>query len=224
MSAPSEADFPAETPSGGASPIPLAGLFEINERCLELLVNGARGEGPSPFGVGGSLRARLRRSTPEIRRRAAARKFLLLEMEFQNGEWWEMARTLLTKRWRETGWPECFPQRSGVPLARATLTLAWHSLRADLATSCVLLGMTRGVAELMRDLQLWEIDRLAEQRYRHLQPRWRDRPQFWVELLAGAESTGPEAMRLAELHGLQLLTGELLAAARGGGTWRPPQR
>jgi hypothetical protein len=209
-----------------ALPVALPALWEINERCLELLRNGARGEGSAAQGFGGPLRARLRRSTKEIRRRAAERKFLLLDMEFQNEEWWRTARTLIPKRFKETSWPECFPQGSAVPLARATLSLAWHSLRtaAWVPTSGVVLGMSRGVAEVMRELQLWEIDRIAEQRYRHLQPRWRDRPGFWGELLVAAESTDLEGMKNVELHGLQLLVGELLAGSRGGGTWRPPQR
>lgn len=214
-----------ETPGHGL-PVALSALWEINERCLELLRNSAQGEGLSAQGLGGPLRARLRRSTKEIRRQAAQRKFLLVDMEFQNEEWWRTARTLIPKRFKETSWPEWFPQHSAVPLARATLSLAWHSLRLEgsVPTSCVVLGMSRGVAELMRELRLWEIDRIAEQRYRHLGPRWRDRPEFWGELLAAAESEEEDAMRNVELHGLQLLTGELIAGARGGGTWRPPQR
>lgn len=207
-------------------PVALPALWEINERCIELLCNSARGDGSAAQGLGGPVRARLRRSTKEIRRRAAERKFLLLDMEFQDEEWWETAQKLIGKRFKERSWPECFPQGSAVPLARATLSLAWHSLRgqSSVPTSCVVLGMSRGVAGLMRELQLWEIDRIAEQRYRHLGPRWRDRPGFWGELLVAAESRDGEEIRNVELHGLQLLVGELLARSRGGGTWRPPQR
>jgi hypothetical protein len=70
--------------------------------------------------------------------------------------------------------------------------------------------MSRPTAEIIAQLQLTEIDRIAERRFRHLQPRWQDRPNVWRSLLAAAESSSIAALRRADLHALDLVAGELM--------------
>src|SRR5207244_2358773 len=111
------------------------------------------------------------------------------------------------RKWRTAAWRGSFPRRSAVPLARATLMLAWHSLRADPETACVLLGMSPPVADLISALPLAEIDRIADRGFRHVQPRWHDRPAVWRNLLLAAQTSNPGAMRDFNLHGVQLMTG-----------------
>jgi hypothetical protein len=66
------------------------------------------------------------------------------------------------------------------------------------------------VAELIGALSMSEIERVAERRGRYVRPRWEDRPAVWHELIQAACS--PDIRRTREfcLHGLQLLTGDLL--------------
>jgi hypothetical protein len=193
-----------------------AALQDVNERCLELLVNAARCDEHAPLFVR-PLIDLLHNCGPEIRRRLAERKLLLLDMQFHSFEWWQAVRALPDKRWRTASGTETFPRRAAIPLARATLSLAWHSIRADSETTCVLLGMTRSVAQLIGGLQLSEIDRVAELRFRNLQPRWRDTPHVWRALLLAARTTRDGPMRDATLYALQLLSGELISFLRDSG-------
>lgn len=92
--------------------------------------------------------------------------------------------------------------------------LAWHSLRADQATAGILLGMTRPVSDLIAELRFDEIDRIAEKRFRHVRPRWDDRPAVWRKLLLAAKENDGRVMREVNVHGVQLLTGDLLVPPR----------
>jgi hypothetical protein len=63
-------------------------LQEINERCLELLAQAARGGRTGTFALVIPLRDLLLQMTPEARKRAAANGFLLVDLEFANALWW----------------------------------------------------------------------------------------------------------------------------------------
>ena len=94
-------------------------------------------------------------------------------------------------------------------LARATIMLGWHSLRAHRNAAC-LLGMNPTVAEVIADLSLTDIDGIVDRRFRHLRPRWEDRLAVWRQLLQAAQSPDIRQTREVNLRGLQLLAGELL--------------
>jgi hypothetical protein len=79
--------------------------------------------------------------------------------------------------------------------------------------------MADKVAEIIADLQLTELDRIAERRHRHLEPRWADRPTVWCSLLSEALAPQSTAMKRVDAYGLQLLTGDL---ARVSSVPRPP--
>jgi hypothetical protein len=210
MSGPQE---PFAMPSAA---FPFATLHEVNERCLQLLVNEARAERRPAIPLATPLRDLLRNMGAEARRRAAQRALLLVDMEFQDATWWRLVRAQPGKQWRSGR--GAFPRRSATPLARTTLMLAWHSLQADRDTGCVLLGITPPVADLIVNLQLAEIDQIANRRFRHLQPRWHDQPAIWRALLLAAQANRADAMRDFNVHGLQLMTGSLLSARSSEGT------
>jgi hypothetical protein len=197
-----------ELGSPSSAGFPLATLHEVNERCIELLVNAARADTAGSFPLVQHIRETLRASRPETRRLAAQRAFLLLDLEFRNLQWWRALRANPEKHWRTPSWRGSFPRRSAIPLTRATLMLAWYGIQSDISTACVLLGMTKNVAELIAAIPLSEIDRMADRGFRYLQPRWHDHPTLWRELLTPPASSGT-ADRV-DVHGLQLLTGELL--------------
>jgi len=121
----------------------LPGAFEVNERCLELLVHAARRESKGSFRLVGELRELLKTADPGVRRRAACRSFLLVDMEFGNSDWWRGAGSHLSQYARLPHWGRSFPPGSGTQLARAALLVAWNSLRAagDPETARVLLGI-----------------------------------------------------------------------------------
>ena len=191
----------------------LSWSHEVNERCVEMLVNAARHEHGTPFALVSELRETLTRADPAMRQRAAQRAFLLVDMEFGNQDWWHAACNHPSQQMRTPSWRGSFPRASAIQLARATLMLAWNSVRADAATARILLGMTLPVSKLIADLRLDEIDRIAQKRFRHVRPRWDDRPAVWRRLLLAAETDDEKLMHEVNLHGLQLLAGELLSTS-----------
>lgn len=184
--------------------------MEVNEQCLEFMVHLARTDPFPAFPLVTVLRDVLRQTTPESRRCAAARPFLLLDFEFQNPEWWNAVYKYPNKKFHTVGWRGALPRRSALPLARATLLLAWQGCRTQVEAACILFGMTRLTAELIAGLHLTEIDRIADRRFRLLHPRWRDRPDVWRSLLTAAESSNAAALRRTDLHALQLVAAELM--------------
>lgn len=200
---------------GTPTAFPFATLHEVNERCIALLVNAAHSEDSPPFALVAPLRELLRNTGPASRRRASESGFLLVDMEFQDLEWWRAARTHPDRQLRNGQWRGQFPRRTAIPLTRATLMLVWQSIHADLDTACALLGLAHPVAELISDLQLAELEGIAVRRSRHLYPRWYDQPLVWRALLLAASTEKPAALRNFRIQGLQLITGRLLAEHGG---------
>lgn len=188
----------------------LTSIHEVNERCVELLVHAARASPVPPFSLVFPIRDSLVEMTPELRKRAAARAFLLLDFEFGNVQWWTAVQRFPEKQFRGTAWRNPFARRSAIPLTRATLMLAWQMIRTDARAARVALGIVDEVAEIIRTLQLTELDRIAERRHRHLEPRWADRPAVWRALLSAASAPDHSAMKQVDAYGLQLLTGDLV--------------
>jgi hypothetical protein len=93
---------------------------------------------------------------------------------------------------------------------RESLVLAWHSARLDPCASCLLLGISPAVADLIASMELQDIERLAESQHRHLRPRWEDRRYFWRQLLVAARNRDEDTLHELHLHGLQLAGGELI--------------
>lgn len=190
----------------------LSGAFEVNERCLELLVHAARQETKGCFRLVSELREILKTADPAVRRRAASRSFLLVDLEFGNSDWWRGAGSHLSQYARLPSWGRSFPPGSGTQLARATLLVAWNSLRAarDRETVRLLLGMTPEVADTIARLKFDQIDRIAQKRFRFVRPRWEDRPAVWRRLLTAARADSPTLIGEFNIHALQLLAGELM--------------
>lgn len=209
----------ARTGSPGSDSVPKARVFpyrtlhEVNERCIELLVNAARSENTVAFPLVRYLRETLRTSDPEIRRRAAARNILLVDIAFHDGDWWRGVKLEPTLRRRPLFAYAGFPRRTAVPLARATLMLAWHAIQEDSDTATVLLGMHRDVTKVIASLHLSEIDSIAERRFRQVLPRWHDQPDYWGELFEAARTGTPAALRRCDVRGLQMIVGEQLRMA-----------
>ena len=214
-SAASVAKHPVASPASKAvqrAPLGLAALrplHEVNEHCIDMLVHAARKDSPAAPALVRHLRELLRAMTPESRARTAQRPLLLVDMRLADLEWWRTAKDHPTRAAPLPAWRGAFPRPQGVQLARATLMLAWHTVRADRYATC-LLGMSPGVSEIIASLSLTEIDRIVERHFRHARPRWEDRPAVWRRLLLAAQSDSARLTRDFNLYGLQLLTGQLL--------------
>jgi hypothetical protein len=201
--------------------LPLPAAREVNERCMDMLVHAARHERTS-FALVAELRDQFALTTPLTRRRVADRAFLLVDMHFSDHEWWDCALHGTAVAMRSPPWHGSFPRLSGAHLVRATLILAWNGMRTDPATACVLFGMVPAVAKIIAALRFDDIDRIAQKHFGHVRPRWDDRPAVWRRLLLAAQADEEKAMGDFNLHGLQLLAGELLANSRKAGASSEP--
>jgi hypothetical protein len=184
-------------------------LQEVNEHCITLLAAAARAPRPGVFPLALELGDLLRASTPEVSARAARTPFLLVDLEFANDPWWHAVQNPQTRETPPPAWRGGFPRTAAIPLTRATLTLAWHVLRTHPQARC-LLGMSPPVAEVVVSLSLADLERIAARRFRHVRPRWEDRPGLWRQLLQSSHAPDIRRIRDFSLRGLQLIAGELL--------------
>ena len=206
--------------SGGP---PLNGFHEVNERCIEMLISIARHERTQSFALVSELRELLESADRSMRQRAARVSFLLVDMEFGNPDFWHVVCNHPGQQLKTPLWRGSFPRGSAIQLAHATLMLAWNSLRIDPLTARILLGMAQSVADRIACLKFEDIDRIAHKRFRHVRPRWDDRPAVWRRLLLAAQSNDAKSLGAVNLHALQLLTGELLPeGARRGAAFADP--
>jgi hypothetical protein len=186
---------------------PFATLHEVNHRLIELLVHAARAPPPPPFSLITPLRDLLRMADLPTRKAAAARTILLLDMQFEQPGWWAMSVRDPERSSRGTPEAGAFSRRTGVPLARATLTLAWRCVQADPVMARVVLGMHPEVAQVIGSMRLVDIDRFATRHFRRLRPRWADRPHLWRALLLASQANATIAARDFDLRAFQLLLG-----------------
>jgi hypothetical protein len=182
-------------------------LHDVNQCCIELLVKAACTDS-SGLPLVRQFGPILRRMTADARERAALKAFLLVDMEFANGSWWQLVKNH-PARPLPPAQASYFSRAHAIQLSRATLTLTWHSVRTNGWEAC-LLGVHPTVAELIGTFSLTEIERIVERQYRHVRPRWEDRPAVWQLLLESACSQDIRLMREFTLRGLQLIAGELL--------------
>jgi hypothetical protein len=193
----------------------LAWCREVNERCLEMLVRSARQDFANPFPLATELNELFLAADPATRARAAQRSFVLVDMQFQDHEWWQAARARPSQPAIAPAWRGAFPRQSGIALARATLVLACNAIRTDPAVASVLLGVSQAVAEVIHSLTFEQIDRISESRFRCVRPRWDDRPAVWRSLLTAVLSHDPLLLAAFDVHAMQLLAGDLLSAPGG---------
>jgi hypothetical protein len=188
-------------------------LYAINERCLDLLVQAARTSAPGTFSLVSDLRDLLGHLTPEARARAAQRALLLVDMHFADGRWWRTVQENPLRPAPLSAWQGTFARGGGIQLAYAALLLAWHTAHAA-PDQVSLLGMTTEVSDTIAELPITVLDQLAKRHYKHLRPRWEDRPAVWRRLLASAQTEDIRRARDFALYGIQLLTAELISPVR----------
>jgi hypothetical protein len=186
-------------------------LYAINERCLDLLVHAARANRSDTFPLVNDLGDLLRNMTPETQARAAQRALQLVDMHFTDGHWWQMAKDYPSRPVPLPAWRGTFARVGGVQLAYATLSLAWHTARTTPHHQVGLVGMTREVSEIIAQLPITELNSLAERRFKHLRPRWEERPTVWRRLLVSSQSEDIRLARDFSLYDIQLLTAELIS-------------
>jgi hypothetical protein len=191
----------------------LAPICDINEQCLQLLVEAARTSQSADEPFVRQLLFLTKTLDPATLATAAQFPFLLVDFGFRDPEWWNTIAGGNDNPANDVAWLSPFPRAAATKLSRETLMLAWHTVRTDPEASVVLLGITPAVARQLRSLRLQDIDRIAEQHCRKVRPRWEDRPSVWRQLLICAKSTEVETAHDFVLHALQLTASTALPKA-----------
>jgi len=201
------------TPLGGAwDSALLAPVAEINEQLLERLRLMAHEQAPQPPRLVELLREDWRRLDAKAQRRLSGCPYLLLDAGFAQPQRWEwIASAGVMEAAARGGY---FAGAGGVALVRRTLVLAWHLARSNRVTARVILGLSALSAERIAASRLADLEALAEVTPGWIVPRWEQQPNVWRQLLAAGCRAQPQALRQAQLRGLQLLA--RAHGARGG--------
>ena len=190
----------------------LEALAPVNTQAIETFIDLAQTLGPLPpsMRILRTLRHELASLDSAARARAACMPHLLVEMHFRDLDWWRDAQSLAGRRMTRHEAPQFVPPKSVVSLARAALTLAWHTVRSEPTHATILLGVAESVTRELAKLSPSDVNRIAERYAYALTLRWADRPFIWGQLLSAARDDDAEAMNLVQMRALQLLGGDLL--------------
>jgi hypothetical protein len=188
----------------------------LNERCLEVLAQLARTERARLNLTIISQHRNLWRSLSVAeRKRAALMPYLLVDVHFQDVDWWRWAKAPRAGSRHSVVSQPVFTGKVAAELMRETLMLAWSTVVLDPGIAGVLLGMTPAVREIVAGLAPQDAERITARHSRHLRPRWEDFPAFWGGLLTAAQKSDEEALHEVRLHGMQLIGSELLPRLDG---------
>lgn len=188
---------------------------DLNERCLVLLRQLARGQAsgfPAPLAV---LAPRFRDLDPSLIPGIARQPFLLMDFAF--GKPLEF-RGLLARQPAPLHFPTPpghLPTAAATSLARGTLGLAHTVCRHHPAHAGILLGLDPTLCVPIAQLRLHELERLAVEHTHCLRFRWESRPDVWRRLLLVTTSSDTAARHQFRLYGMQLMAGDLNPAAPG---------
>lgn len=189
------------------------GLHRLNTMVLELLHDEARLSAGAlrAFRLLEPARQRIRDALTAQRWAAARIPVLLCDLRYQDDPWWQAA---IEPRFRMAGVRAArrVPQwRLLSALQRAQLHFAWHIAQHDREGTEVLLGMSATVTGILKHCTSVDIERVAERSVHALKPRWCERPNWWLRLLA--DPLDDRAARATHIHAVQSLGARSAAAS-----------
>ena len=188
----------------------LESVAELNEQCLELLMEEAKScEMPMGHPLVADLRDLWMALDAPARRRAAYCPYLLVDSGFVRVQRWAWVRGHHVRDEERATQLKFFNSGKAITVGRLVLTYAWHLARSQNTAARLLLGMSGQCAELIAACTINQIHELAETHPEWLQPRWPGHLRVWRELLTTAISGESPELERARTHGLQLLAAEV---------------
>lgn len=192
----------------------LGRVHALNERCLELLTQSARQDRQSLAFVHQS-RGLWNALNVTARKRAAQMPFLLIDVHFQEIQWWRGAQSARHAQRQPLAPDTTFKGKPAAELTREALMLAWSTVMMDRRVACLLFGMAPAVSRMIADFGPQDVERIAARYRSHLRPRWHDFPAYWNNLLIAARDDDEAALEECRLHGVLMIGGELLPLLEG---------
>lgn len=189
-------------------------LFDVNRRCLELLVRGAQHLDVHHEGTTlvGALQHQLSTLTPAIQATIAHSPFLLVTLSFQDADWWLHVSKHPSSHAQGSHGRRYFPKSAAIRMTRSTLFLAWHATHVAPDFAVVTLGLHSRVLNHIRAINLDAVDQIATHHFARLLPRWEDRPSAWRHLIESAQDPPGQHIQPFNIHGLLLAAGERLSS------------
>jgi len=198
-------------------------LMELNEQCLELLIEEAllrSAHAPPMFRELVELWSQLNVAS---RRRAAACPFLLVDAGFADPYRWRWTGGNRVGDGEPISYTAFFTAATAARLAHQVFTNAWYIARTQALSAGLYLGMPSHCVTLLRKWTMRQITELGNQHAGWLRPRWPGRVRLWRRLLGAAISGDGLSLEMARLHGVQLLAMELKALERVSAREPPPR-
>lgn len=140
--------------------------------------------------------------------RIAGNPVLLMDLRFQDVEWWLWITNKAPKPIRARHADENLKLADATTLAREILVEACITSRSSPLAAKLAFGLKSQVIEVIADLPSSEIDRIANSHHNELQLRWADDAVFWRNLLQAAISGWDDDIAAVHMHSLQLLESE----------------
>jgi hypothetical protein len=140
--------------------------------------------------------------------RIAGNPVLLLDLRFQDVEWWLWATNKAPKPIRARQVADNLKIEGATALTREILVEACIISRSSPLAAKLVFGSKSQVLDIVADLQSSDIDRIATCHYDELQLRWADDAVFWRNLLQAAISGSEDDIAAVHMHSLQLLESE----------------
>lgn len=137
--------------------------------------------------------------------RMARCPMVLLDLHFDDLQWWLWAQRCLTSSVPLKEPAALFTQEEATPFVRELLTEAWTLARSQPRAAHLIFGMTQEVTNAIAQFPLQDLDAIAASHARCLAPRWRECRPFWAKLLSAAASNDDDALTAVHLHCVQLL-------------------
>jgi hypothetical protein len=178
-------------------------VAEINELLLALLRDRAAIAAPAPRLIG-DLRALWGQADHVALQRLARCPYLLLDAGFAEPACWERHTSggLIRDGGASGGY---FESPDGVSLLRHALVFARYLARSHRPSARVLLAMVPECAEQLAARSLKELEALAGLAPAWIAPRWDGQIAVWRQMLQAAVAGQEEALRRAQVRGLQLM-------------------
>jgi hypothetical protein len=191
----------------------LDSLVQLNGQCLELLADQALAQSAQ-----GNLLLRqvgeIWRTLDEAARwRAASCPYLLVDAGFCDPGRWRWLEGRHVNDGAPAGYGSFFTVPRASAVARQVFLYAWHLAQSKRTAAQLLLGMPSTCSHVIGACTLPQIHELAERHPEWMRPRWVGKVKVWREMLLAAASGEVVALENARMHGLQLLAGEVRAAA-----------
>lgn len=191
----------------------LAGLAEVNHRCLGLFAEQALAPGredqPALRQVGELWRALDERA----RWQAAACPYLLVDACFGDPQRWQWLSGSGIGEAPSAPYASFFTVPQTAAVARTVFVYAWSLVGNYSAGARLILGIHPSCVSLLGACTVSQVHELAERGSGWLRPRWLKRVRLWRQMLVAAAEDDVVALERARMQGLQILAAEVWEAA-----------